>query len=260
MSNESNRLIDEEIERIFNGKTVITTERFKEVFEEFQNDRTPSANRGRGAMSRPTPIHDDVKQKINLILGPELDKIKSNTITKEQAKTILLAWRNRSKEEWHSHMSNHIQSSIKDEMKKRNIHEVNAEQAHDIVRMICHQMSESHVGTPSVLDDSNKHEFLNEFKTKHGTSKIDADEVWEMIKVFDKKQHDKMGCCEKNSELNKESEKKWNELFNEQYKELFGDQNNTKINEQQLGELANRMKEKNRQDCIQHPGKRFCQH
>lgn len=251
--------MDEEIERIFNGQTEVTKEKLKQSLEEFRNRRN-SSGRGRGAMHRVGPLHDEMKQKMNQILESELDKITSNTISKEHAKSILSAFRTQAKDQWHAQIDSYIQTSIKDEMKKLNVHEVNASQAHDLLRTICHRMKPSHGGTPAALDDSIKNEFLNEFKSKHGSNKIGADEVWEMVKHFDTKQHDKMGCCEKNSQWDSEREKKWDEIFYEQYKELFGEKNNSKINEQQLEELAKKLKEKFRQECPQHPGKRFCQH
>jgi hypothetical protein len=255
--------MNEQIEQMFNGQNVITKEKMKQALEEFRMGRRGSGSgrgRGRGGMNRSGPMHDEMKQKISQILESELDKINSKTITKEQAKATLLSFRSQAKDQWHEQIDNHIQSSIKDELNKLNLTEVNANQARDLLRNISHKMRSSHGGGPAVLDDSMKQEFMNEFKTKHGTNKINVDEVWDMIKFFDKKQHDKMGCCEKNSDREKDKEKKWEELFNEQYKQLFGDLNKTKINQQQLEDLNKKIREKLRQDCPQHPGKRFCEH
>ena len=259
MSNESKRFMDEEIERIFNGQTEITKEKLKQTLEEFHNGYD-GLGRGHSIVHRAAPLNNEMKQKTNRLLESELDKITSNTISKEHAKSILSALRTQMKDQWHVQVDNHIQTCIKDEMKKLNVHEVSASQAHDLLRTICHRMKPSHGGTPAVLDDSVKNEFLNEFKSKHGSNQIGAEEVWEMVKDFDKKQHDRMGCCEKNSQWDSQREKKWDEIFHEQYKELFGEKNNSKVNEQQLEELAKRLKEKFQQECPQHPGKRFCQH
>ncbi|CAF0855588.1 unnamed protein product [Adineta ricciae] len=255
----SNRSMDEEIERIFNGKIEITKEKLKQTLEELLN-KYNSLRRSHSAIHRAAPLHNEMKQEPNQLLESELDKITSNTISKEHAKSILSALRTQMKDQWHAHIDSYIQTSIKDEMKKLNVHEVNVSQAHDLLRTICHRMKPSHDGTPAVLDDSVKNDFLNEFKSKHGSNKISAEEVWEIVKDFDKKQHDKMGCCEKNSQWDSQREKKWDEIFHEQYKELFGEKNNSKVNEQQLEELAKRLKEKFQQECPQHPGKRFCQH
>ncbi|CAF1346860.1 unnamed protein product [Adineta steineri] len=259
MSNESNRFMEDEIERIFNGQTSITKEKMKQALEEFRMGRG-SGNRGRGGMNRPGPIRDEMKQKLTQLLESELDKINSDTITKEQAKSTLLSFGSQAKEQWHTQIDNYIQTSIKDELSKLNVQELNANQARDLLRNISNKMRPSHGGGPSLIDDNIKHEFMNEFKTKYGTNKINADEAWEMIKIFDKNQHDKLGCCEKRSDGKEEKDKKWEELFDEQFKELYGDLNKTKINQQQLEDLAKKIKEKLRQECPQHPGKRFCQH
>jgi hypothetical protein len=262
--------INEELEQIFNGQTSITKEKMKQALEEIRmrsnggrgrGGRGGGGGGGRGGMNRSSPMHEEMKEKVQQLLETELNKITSNTITKEQAKSALLSFRKEAKDQWHAQKDEYIQSSIKDEFNKLNTKEVSANQARDIFRNIKQKMRQpSHGGGPSMLDDNIKHEFLNEFKSKHGTNKINADEAWEMIKCFDKKQHDKMGCCEKNAEGEKDKDKKWDEIFNEQYKELFGDVNKTKINQQQLEELGKKIKEKFRQECPQHPGKRFCQH
>ena len=260
MSNESNRWMEEEIDGFFNDRKTITKEELKRALEEYRMGRGGRGGRGRGGMARSGPMYNEMKQKLSQLLESELDKINSNTITKEQAKSVISSFGNQAKEQWRAQKDEYIQSSIKDELNKLNIQEVNGNQARDLLRNVCHKMRPSHGGGPSMLDDGMKNEFLNEFKTKHGTNKINADEVWEMIKSFDKKQHEKMGCCERNSDWEKEKDQKWEEIFNEQYKELFGDVNKTKINQQQLEDLAKKMKEKLRADCPQHPGKRFCQH
>lgn len=266
MSNESNRWTEEEINKeidgFFKGQTTITKEGLKQALEEYPMSRRGRGrgSRGRGGMARSGPVQDEMKKKLSQLLESELNKMTSNTITKEQAKSALLSFNSQAKEQWHAQVDQYIQSSIKDELKKLNVQEVNANQAHDLLRNVCHKMRPSHNGGPSMLDDNIKNEFLNEFKNKHGTNKINADEVWELMKTFDKKQHDQMGCCERNAEWEKEKEKKWDDIFNEQYKELFGDGNKTKINQQQLEDLAKKIKEKLRADSPHHSGKRFCQH
>ena len=162
MSNESKRFMDEEIERIFNGQTEITKEKLKQTLEEFHNGYN-GLGRGHSIVHRAAPLNNEMKQKTNRLLESELDKITSNTISKEHAKSILSALRTQMKDQWHVQVDNHIQTCIKDEMKKLNVHEVSASQAHDLLRTICHRMKPSHGGTPAVLDDSVKNDFLNEF-------------------------------------------------------------------------------------------------
>jgi len=268
MSNESNGWTEEEmnkqIDEFFNGQTTITKEQLKKSLEEYRmgrgGGRGGRGGRGRGGMNRSGPMHEEMKQKLSQLLESELNKINSNTITKEQAKSALLSFGSQAKEQWHTQIDQNIQSSIKDEFKKLNVTEINANQARDLLRNISNKMRPSHGGGPSPLDDNMKNEFMNEFKIKYSTNKITGDEVWELIKSFDKKQHDKMGCCEKNSEWEKDKEKKWEEIFNEQYKELFGDLNKVKINQQQLEDLAKKLREKLRAEHQQNPGKRLCQH
>ncbi len=269
MSNESNQwmadAMNKEIDGFFNGQTTITKEKLKQALEEYRKGRGGGGGRGRGGrgrggMNRSGPMHDEMKQKLSELLESELNKINSNTITKEQAKSALLAFRNQAKEQWHAQVDQHIQSSIKDELNKLNVTEVNANQARDLLRNVFRKMRPSHGGGPAMLDDNMKNEFMNEFKSKYGTNKISGDEAWELIKVFDKKQHDKMGCCEKNSEWEKEKDKKWEEIFNEQYKQSIGDLNKTKINQQQLEDLAKKIKEKHRSDSPHQSGKRICSH
>lgn len=262
--------INKDVDEIFNGQTTITKEKLKQLLEERRMSRGGGGGRGtggrggrgRGGMERSGPMRDEMKQKVAQILESELDKINSDTITKEQAKQALLSFGSQAKEQWHAQIDQHIQSSIKDEFSKLNVNEVNVNQARDLLRNVCHKMRPPRGNGPSMVDDSMKNEFLTEFKSKHGTNKISADEVWELLKSLDKKHRDKMNSSEGNSEWEKEKEKKWNEIFNEQYKELFGDSNKTKINQQQLEELAKKIKEKlrDRPECPQHPGKRFCQH
>jgi hypothetical protein len=267
MSKESNRWTEEEmnkeIDGFFNGQTTITKEGLKKALEEFRMNRGGGrggrGGRGRGGMNRSSPMHEEMKQKISELLESELNKINSNTITKEQAKAALLSFGTQAKQQWRAQVDQHIQSSIKEELTKLKVQEVNANQARDILHNVCHKMRPTHGGGPAMLDDSMKNEFMNEFKTKHNANKITADEAWDLIKVFDKKQHDKMGCCEKNAEWEKEKEKKWEEIFNEQFKELTGDLDKTKLNQQQLEDLAKKMKEKLRSDYSQQQsGKRLC--
>jgi hypothetical protein len=247
MSNESNQRMEdkmnrmnEEIERIFNGQTTITKEKMKQALEESRMGRGGRGRGGRGGMNRSDPAHDEMKRKMSQLLETELNKIGSTTITKEQAKSALLSFGTQAKDQWHMQMDQQMQTSIKDELTKLNAHEISSTQARDLLRNACHKMRPSHGGGPSMLDDNMKNEFLNEFKTKHGSNKISVDEAWEMIKCFDKKQHDKMGCCEKNSDSDKEKDKKWDEMFNE--------------------DLAKKIREKLRQEWSQNPGKRVCQH
>jgi hypothetical protein len=255
--------MEEKIDEFFNGKNTITKEELKKALEDFRMGRGGGGGRGgrgKGAMNRSGPIQEEMKQKLTQLLESELNKINSNSITKEQAKSVLSSFGSQAKEQWHAQMDQYIQSSIKDELTKLNINEVNGNQARDLLRNISRKMRPTHVGgSPAMLDDNMKNEFMNEFKSKYGTNKISGDEAWELIKVFDKKQHDKMGCCEKNAEWEKEKDKKWEDIYNEQYKELFGDLNK-KINQQQLEDLAKKIKEKFRQDWPQNSGKRFCQH
>jgi hypothetical protein len=262
MSNEANRnmedKVNEELEQIFNGQTSVTKEKMRQALEGMRGGGGGGrgrGGRGRGGMDRSSPSHDDMKNKACPFLECELKKINSNTITKEQAKSVLLAAGKQAKEQWRAQKDEQVQSSIKDELNKLNLQEVNATQARDLLRNVCQKMCSPHGCGPSVLDDSMKQEFMNEFKNKHGANKINADEVWEMIKSCDKKQHEKMGC-EKNCERDKDKDKKWEEIFNEQFKESFGDLNKTKINQQQLEELARKVKDKCRQECAQQPGKR----
>ena len=258
MSDESNRWIEQEIDELFNGQTTITKEEMKKALEDHRMGRP--GGRGRGGMDHLGPMQDEMKQKLGQLLESELNKINSDTITKEQAKSVLLSLRPQAKEQWRAQMDQHVQSSIKNELTKLNASEVNSGQARDLLRNISHQMRPSHGGGPSMIDDNMKNEFLAEYKAKHGTNKIGVDEVWDIVKSFDKKQHEKMGCCERNSDWEKEKDNKWEKVFNEQYKELFGDVEKTKVNQQQLEQLAKNVKEKLRADYPQHPGKRFCQH
>lgn len=245
MSDESNRWIEQEIDAFFNGQTTITKEELKKALEEHRMGR-------RRGMDRSGPIQDDMKQKLSQLLESELNKINSNTITREQAKSVLSSFGRQAKEQWRAQMDQHLQSSIKNELAKLDVSEINASQARDLLHNVSHQMRPPHGGGSSMIDDNMKNEFLTEFKSKHGTNKIGVDEVWELMKSFDKKQHEKMDCCERNSD--------WEKIFNEQYKELFGDVEKTKVNQQQLEQLAKSIKEKLRADSSQHPGKRFCQH
>ncbi len=263
MSNESKRWMEEEIDELFNNKNAVTKEDFKKTLEAYRANRGGGGRgggrggRGRGGMHRSGPMYDEMKEKLGQLLESELNKINSNSITKEQAKSVLTSFGSQAKEQWHAQVDQYIQSSIKDELTKLNIQEVNANQARDLLRNVCHNMRPSH---GVVLDDNMKNEFMNEFKAKYGTNKVSVDEVWELMKLFDKKQHDKMDSNEKNSEWEKEKEHKWDEIFNQQYKELYGDLNKTKLNQQQLEDLAKKIKDKLRAECPQHPGKRFCQH
>jgi hypothetical protein len=259
MSNDSKQIVEEEIEELFKTKNTITKEELKKFFDEFRKSHSRHG-RGRGGTNHAGPMHEEMRQKLAQLLETELNKINSNSITKEQAKAVLTSFGSQAKEQWHAQIDQYIQSSIKDELTKLNTQEVNGNQARDLLRNVCHKMRSAHSGGPAMLDDNMKNEFMNEFKSKHGTNKISADEVWELMKLFDKKQHDKMGCCQKNTEWDKVKDQKWDEIFNQQYKELFGDINKSKLNQQQLEELAKKIKEKLREDCPQHPGKRFCQH
>ena len=251
------QIVEEEIEELFKTKNTITKDELKTFFEDFRKNHS---RHGRGRMNHAGPMHEEMRQKVAQLFETELNKINSNAITKDQAKVVLATLGNQAKEQWHAQIEQYIQTSIKDELTKLNTQEVNATQARDVLRNICHKMRPAHSGGPAALDDNMKNEFTNEFKSKHGTNKIGADEVWELVKLFDKKQHDKMGCCERNAEWDKAKEQKWDEIFNQQYKELYGDANKGKINQQQLEDLAKKIKEKLREDFPQNPGKRFCQH
>lgn len=270
MSIKSIRYTEEDVDKIidefFNGQTTISKKKFGEDLDNYRSNRGGrgggrGGRGGRGGLDRSNPIREEMKQKFAELLESELNKINSDTVTKDQAKQALLSFSSQAKEQWHAQMDQLIQSSIQDELKKLKVNEVSSNQARDLLRNINNKMRPSHGGPPSMFDDRTKNEFLSEFKNKYGTKQVSADDVWELLQHFEKKQHEKMHSSDEHSEWEKEKEKKWEEIFNEQFKELAGD-TNKKLNQEQLEQLAKKIKEKfrDRSECPQHPGKRFCQH
>lgn len=257
MANESYaslaQKINEEIDKMFHGLSSITKDKFKQAITEYRkSSTTTNADVNRTESTRSHLLPSDLKQKMCQLLESELDKITSTNITKEQAKDICscLCHSNASPRE------QHFQSALKEQFNKLNLQQVNAEQARDILRNIRQEMRPNHMRTrseSSMIDDRVKDEFLKDFKAKHGNEKINADEAWELLKAFDKKHHEKT-----HESWEKEKEKKWNEMFDEQCRELFGDAEKVQFNQQQLEDLAKKVREKWRNSCEPSPGKRFC--
>lgn len=251
--------INEEIEKLFRDQTTMTKEKLKERLDECR--KSCSNNHGQG---QACPVTSEAKKKLCQVLDVELEKITSTTISKEQVKTALASLTSPGKDRRSPTTELTVQSVLKEELSKLNVHHVSATQARDILREVCQktQLAQSS-STPkgaSVIDDSVKEEFMNDFKAKHGNNKVTAEEVWELIKAFDKKHHEKKPAGEKETDKKPAVEKKWDDVFNEQLKELFGDATKKTLNEQQLEELAKKVQEKFGAECSQHPGKRFCQH
>ena len=240
--------INEEIEKLFRDQPTMTKDKLKERLDECR--KSCSTSHGQAPAC---PVTNEAKRKMCSVLDAELEKFASNTITKEQVKTALASLTRPGKDRSSPNKEQQIQSALKEELAKLNVQQVNATQARDILREVCQKTRRGYNSAAkgaSIIDESVKDEFMSDFKAKHGSNKVSADEAWELIKSFDKKHHDKKPSAEN------DNEKKWDEVLNE----LLGDSNTQTFNEQQLEELAKKMREKVRGECQQHPGKRFCQH
>jgi len=253
MSNEPNRWVEKEIERLFDGKPTITKEQLRQAIDENAKRR---GHRGHGG-----PVKEEMKQKFTDLLTSEINKIDSNAITKEQAKSFLSSFGDQAKEQWHTHMDEQLQSTIKNELTKLNTNEIDANKARDLLRNIGKTMRppQRHGGSPAILNDDMKTEFLNQFKSIPGADKVNTEEVWKLMKAFDKQQHDKMGCCEREVEWEKDKDKRWEEAYDAAFKKVVGD-SSKKLDQQQIERLAKAIKEEFRSDFPRHPGKRFCNH
>lgn len=250
MSNDSNAVlsdkINNEIEKMFDGVSTMTKEKLKQTVDVCLKSCSTHQDANRSG----TSITDELKKKMCQVLTTELDKINTNTISKDQAKNICACLCHLSgKDSNFSSREQHFQSALKEQFDKLNAQQINATQAKEILKNIRSPHSTNRHGT--MIDDRVKDEFFNDFKTKFGTNKISADDAWDLIKSFDKKHHET---------FEKDKENKWDEMFNEQVEQLFGDVTKVNLNQQQVEDLAKKVREKIRADCPQHPGKRFCQH